>query len=103
MVETKRYVRNPLYVDAIRITEANFEEVSEWCQGMIANRNGIPLERTEGVITIRPLEQFIQVRVSNPKTQRQTQAFVGDWVLYTPMGYKVYTERAFHDAFTPTE
>lgn len=88
-VETQKYIRKPLYVDAVRITVANFEEIANWCQGEIQK------EETLG----EPLKKFIKVRVHNPKHPRQTQAFVGDWILYTERGYKVYTNKAFHASF----
>ena len=84
-VKTDRYVRNPLYVDAVQVTEQNFRELSEWCQGDI---------RTDGT------QEYIRVRVHTPKSARQTQAFVGDWILYTDKGYKVYSNMAFTENFT---
>jgi hypothetical protein len=35
MIKTQKYVRKPLYVDVVRVTEENFEEVAQWCQGNI--------------------------------------------------------------------
>ena len=84
MIDTQKYIRKPLYVDAVRITIANFDEIAEWCQGEILEANN---------------KRCIKVRVHNPKNIRQTQAFVGDWLLYTERGYKVYTNKAFHASF----
>lgn len=89
-VTTTRYIRKPLYVDAVRITGANFDEVVAWCQGEVQE------EEVSGKGTDK---KFIRVRVHNPKNPRQTKAFVGDWLLYTERGYKVYTNKAFHDSF----
>lgn len=91
-VVTMQYIRKPLYVAAVRITGNNFEEISEWCQGDI-QQDETPGEGTG--------KKFIRVRVHNPKTPRQTKAFVGDWILYTERGYKVYTNKAFHASFDP--
>lgn len=88
MIDTQKYIRKPLYVDAVRITTANFEEIAAWCQGEI-QENG-----PSG-------KKCIKVRVHNPKNIRQTQAVVGDWLLYTERGYKVYTNKAFHASFDP--
>lgn len=85
-----KFIRKPLYVDAVRITRANFEEVATWCQGEI-QRDEVP-----GKGTSKP---FIRVRVHNPKNPRQTKAMVGDWLLYTERGYKVYTNTAFRASF----
>lgn len=90
MIDTQKYIRKPLYVDAVRITTANFEEIATWCQGEI-QENG-----PSG-------KKCIKVRVHNPKNVRQTQAVVGDWLLYTERGYKVYTNKAFHASFDPVE
>jgi hypothetical protein len=94
MITTQRYIRKPLYVDAVRITSANFEEIAAWCQGEI---------QQEDVPGKGMSKKFIRVRVQNPKNPRQTKAFVGDWVLYTETGYKVYTVKAFHAAFDKVE
>jgi hypothetical protein len=89
-VKTTQYIRKPLYVAAVRITGANFDEVAAWCQGEI-QIDELPEEGTG--------KKFIRVRVHNPKNPRQTKAFVGDWLLYTERGYKVYTNKAFHASF----
>lgn len=103
MIETIRYVRNPLYVDAVQLTEENFEEVSLWCQGTITRRDGEPLHREDGALVIEPKKMLINVRVHSPKSIRQTQAQVGDWLLYTDRGYKVYTPQAFEATFSRVE
>lgn len=81
-----KYVRKPLFVDAVQVTPENFNEVAGWCQG-------------EVIVEEKPLRQYIQVRVTNPMNPRQAQAHVNDWVLYTERGYKVYTPRAFENSF----
>ncbi len=88
MVDTEKYIRKPLYVDAVRVTNANFDEIATWCQGEVLDENG---------------KRYIKVRVHNPKVPRQTKAFVGDWLLYTERGYKVYTNKAFHASFDLVE
>jgi hypothetical protein len=85
-VTTTRHIRKPLYVDAVRVTERNFEEIAEWCQGEIRH------DEVTG-------KQYIRIRVHKPWNPRQTQAFVGDWLLYTEKGYKVYTHKAFLASF----
>jgi hypothetical protein len=90
MIDTQKYVRKPLYVDAVRVTLENFDEVAAWCQGEVL-QDEVPGSGTR--------KQYIKVRVHNPKNPRQTKAFVGDWLLYTERGYKVYTNKAFHASF----
>lgn len=93
-VETQRYIRKPLYVEAVRVTAQNFDELVAWCQGEVltGEQGGKP-------------KKYIKVRVHHPtKNPRQTQAYVGDWLLYTEFGgYKVYTHKAFTTAFDLVE
>src|SRR4051794_19403406 len=89
-VSTEKYIRKPLYVDAVRITAQNFDDIVSWCQGEVQH-DEVPHEGTT--------KKYIKVRVHNPKNPRQTKAFIGDWLLYTERGYKVYTNKAFHASF----
>lgn len=91
-IETQRYIKKPLYVDAIQVSSDNFYEIAEWCQGEV----DIEYDRSETIS-----RKYIKVRVHNPKNPRQTKAFVGDWLLYTERGYKVYTSKAFYASFDP--
>lgn len=84
MLNILKYNRKSFPVDAIQVTSENMTEVAEWCKGTIND---------EGV--------YISVDVKNPLTTKQTQAFVGDWVLKAPKGFKVYTDRAFSKNFEP--
>lgn len=90
MIETKKFVRKPLFIDAVRITNGNFDKIIEWCQGEI-KEDQVPGQGSP--------KKYIKVRVHNPKNPRQTKAFVGDWLLYTERGYKVYTNKAFRASF----
>jgi hypothetical protein len=90
-IRTTQYQRKPIYVEAIQVTDENFEEVAAWCQGRIMNRDS---EKTK----------FIQVRVVNPQNPQQTKAFIGRWILYSDFyGYKVYTDVAFKNSFVKSE
>ena len=83
------YVRRPFEVKAVQITEENLQTVADWCQGEVRlTADGQP---------------FIKVKVYRPMSSRQTRAFVGDWVLYSSKAYKVYTTKAFEQAFVPKE
>lgn len=92
-VTTERFIRKPLYVDAVRVKADNFEAVAAWCEGEIH-------KETEGP---RTGKSYIRVRVQYPKSPRQSKAFIGDWVLYTETGYKVYTNPAFRKSFDEFE
>jgi hypothetical protein len=65
-------------------------QVSDWCDGDI---------RTEQ--KGQTSKEYIKVQVQRPLSDRQTKAFVGDWVLASPSGYKVYTDKNFAKMFRP--
>lgn len=88
-VVTEKFIRKPLYVDAVRIDKANFKDVADWCKGEIQTVEG-------------STKKFIRVQAHNPINIRQTKGFVGDWILQTERGYKVYTNKAFHESFDET-
>jgi hypothetical protein len=97
---TRKYVRKPLFVEAVQVTEENFVDIARWCFGQIGNIDESPVGSDDPV---EPTKQYIHVRVHNPKNSRQTKAFVGDWILYTERGYKVYTSKAFQANFDLVE
>lgn len=89
MIDTKKFARRPFFVDAVQVTSENVEDVAEWCMGEVRTT-----EQTAE-------EKYVKVRVLRPLTERQTKAFVGDWVLYAGTGFKVYTPKAFEKSFEP--
>lgn len=88
-VQPKKYVRKPFQVNAVQVTDANFEEVAAWCGGTIVTTRSPQDEKTE------ESERYIKVEVSRPLNERQTKAYVGDWLLQAAKGFKVYTDGPF--------
>lgn len=84
-MKTHKFARKTFYVDAVRVSEANIKEVAEWCNGTIE--------------TDETGHTFLQVEVQRPLNDRQTQAYIGDWVLMAGSGFKVYVPKAFDKAF----
>lgn len=84
-MKTTKFTRNPFDVDAVQVTAENIHDVAKWCQGEVATEDD---------------KQFVKVRVLRVLNERQTKAFIGDWVLYAGTGYKVYTNKAFQKSFT---
>lgn len=91
-INTQKFVRKPFFVEAVQVTKENFSELAEWCQGKIET------DRESG-----GSKKYIKVRVTYPKHPKQTRAYVGDWILYTDSGYKVYTNHAFEKSFDRVE
>jgi len=89
-MKTERFVRKPFPIDAVRVTAENMTEVAKWCDGEVKYE---PTSKDDGA-------WFISVKVVNPINSRQTQAFIGDWVLYSK-GWKVYFDGAFRNNFDP--
>lgn len=84
-LETTTYARKPFYIEAVQVTAENMDHVAKWVDGTIhETENG---------------EKYIKVKVHRPLNVRQTQAYVGNWVLSAGTGFKVFTNKAFHANF----
>lgn len=84
-MDIQKFVRRPFAVRGVQVTEENIHEVSEWVGGEV-KLNGAG-------------KQYIQVDVKHALNDKQKQAFIGDWVLNTKKGNKVYMDRAFKANF----
>ncbi|QJD49647.1 hypothetical protein HWD32_gp72 [Gordonia phage Secretariat] len=90
-LEIQTFQRKPFQVEAVQITEENFEKVAAWCGGSIVT---VQETRHQALLPGKP-KRFIQVNVTRPLSKRQTEAYVGDWILFASKGYKVYANRPF--------
>lgn len=88
-IKTEKYSRKPFEVEAVRVTEENFNEIASWCNGTI-----VTSQSPEG-----DTERYIRVDVSRPLNERQTKAYVGDWLLEAFNGFKVYANGPFSRNF----
>ena len=79
----KHYTHVPMHVHAVQVTAENIAEVAAWCEGVINSSS----------------ETYIKVATIKPLRDRQTQAFIGDWVIKTGFGFKVYKNKAFGFSF----
>lgn len=91
MIETHTFARLPFHVKAVQVTNDNMAEVAAWCQGEIKILVDEETNATK--------DRWIKVKVRRPENERQTHAFVGDWVLFAGAGFKVYTNKAFEKSF----
>ena len=91
-IKTERFARRPFFIDAVQVTAENMHDVAKWCDGEVRTTVRTP----DG-----PDESYVKVRVHRPLNDRQTQAFISDWLLYAGSGYKVYTIKAFTKNFEP--
>lgn len=93
-MDIAKFARKPFDVEAVQVTADNMEEVAKWCQGSI---------ETEASDSEGSGLRYVKVRVLRVLSEKQTKAFVGDWVLYAGTGYKVYTNKAFKNNFEPLD
>lgn len=100
-LETKTYSRRPFEVEAIRVTEKNFEDVAAWCGGNICEvkEHQPTMDSLQGDV----IRRYIHLEVDRPLTPRQSQAYVGDWILFASKGFKVYANRPFMKNFELVE
>lgn len=99
MLNVEQFVRKPLYVEAVQVTQENLEEVAHWCGGEVFRVEPTE-EKPEGDV-------FIKVNVKFPMDEEQTKARYakgdkpGDWVLRSGnRNFKVYTDRAVGNVFS---
>lgn len=93
-VQTQQFVRKEFAVEAVQVTPDNMADVAKWCVGKIMSDG-----EKEGHLS----RDYIKVRVAYPINERQTQAYLGDWVLKSGKSFKVYTNSAFEKSFRPKE
>lgn len=90
-IDIQKFVRRPFAVRGLRVTVENHEAVAEWANGVIQYDD------------VNHKKFFIKIDVKNALNEKQKQARVGDWVLNTQKGFKIYTNRAFHANFVGAE
>lgn len=87
-MQTQKYFRKQLEVEAVQVTHENLHDVAEWCGG------DVRYEKDD-----QPKTAYVKVQVHRPQSEKQTKAFISDWVLKSDSGYKVYPNRSFLTTF----
>jgi len=90
-LELEEFDRKSFPVKAVQVKPDNIELIAKWCAGKIMHDGD-----KEGHLS----RDYIKVRVAYPINERQTQAYLGDWVLKSGKSFKVYTNTAFEKSFT---
>ena len=86
-LKIEHFERLPFTIQAIQVTPANLSQVARWCKGRVKTEPG------------RARKKYIKVEVKRALNDRQTMAYVDDWVLKAGSGFKVYTPKAFEESF----
>lgn len=92
MIDPQNYARKPFKVEAIRATEENLQEIATWCGGTVETLTRGTTER-----------KYVKVPVIRAWSENQTRLFVGNWVLKSDRGWRVFTDTAFHRVFEPVD
>ena len=87
-MDVQTYFRKAFSVEAVQVTAENLDEVTRWCSGGLSGGKD---------------DRYIKVKVLKPTTIRQTKAYIGDWLLKSNRGFKVYTDKAFNNNFMKDE
>lgn len=98
-MQVSKFVRKPFEVEAVQVTAENLADVATWCRGEV--RSDV-IGRTETELTVETGSPYVKVTVARALNEKQTKAFVGDWVLKAGTGFKVYTTKAFTKSFQPS-
>lgn len=90
-MDIQTFTRKPFHVQAVRVTADNMDEVAKWCGGKVIDRAN-PKNKSQE-------QYYVKVNVVRPITEKQTMAFVGNYVLKTGHGFKVYTKVGLDKTF----
>lgn len=93
-MKTQKYIRKPFPVEAIQVTNDNMNDVAVWCKG---NLEWTPAQSAPAGDNGR--RRFIRVPVFSAKSEQQTMAFDGYWVLKAGNSFKVYGNATFRKDF----
>lgn len=88
--EIKKYIRKPMQVEALQVTDDNMEFAATWSGGTIKTTKG-----TEE----RPPQRYVKIEMKRAISERHTRAFPGDWLLKSEVAVKVFTDPAFKASF----
>jgi hypothetical protein len=92
-VKATRFMRKPFVVVGFEITETNMDAVAKWCQGHVVQGEEGP---------------FVRVPVDYPTSRKQTEGYVGTWVLQSRAinggkTFKVYSPAWLKNNFVTLE
>jgi len=90
-MDIQTFTRKPFHVQAVRVTQENMIEVAKWCGGKVIDRPN-PKNKSQE-------QYYVKVDVERPMTEKQTMAFIGNYVVKTARGFKVYTKGGMDKTF----
>lgn len=97
-MEIKLFSRKPLVVEAIQVSADNMDDIASWCGGEVLTHE----PKVHAGVGTPPTKKYVRVNVLHPLNKKQTRAYVGDWVLKSGQGFKIYANNAFVKGFIPS-
>jgi hypothetical protein len=88
-MQTTKFLRKPLSVEAVQVTEGNMAQIAEWANGTLYTD------------VLDPAEWYIDIKVIHPLRRKECRAHIGEWILKSKQGFKIYSDRAFQKGFEP--
>jgi len=85
------YLRRNYGCEAVQVSEKNLYKVAAWCGGRVKRA------RIDGVDRLY-IEVPVALRTGGTTAKR---AYVGEWVILDPDGFKVYDNKEFNTIFKP--
>lgn len=80
-MQATKFMRQPFFVSGFKVTNENMVDLAKWCSGHIIDG---------------PDRIFIRVPVERATNVKQTEAYIGTWILVSNQQgkrtFKVYTE-----------
>lgn len=84
------FVRKQFPVQAVQVTPNNIDQLAESVKGEVKHDGD-----KEGNFS----RTYIDVPVRKPLNKRQTQAYIGDWIVKQGRTFKVYSDKSFNQQF----
>ncbi len=84
IMDIKNARRKTFDVEFVEVTQENLLEVGDWCGGQIVLDDG---------------SSHIKLATPNVVNNRQSNAYVGDFVLKSPTGFRSFSAKAFKNTF----
>lgn len=93
-METQRFTRNPVEVEAVQVTPTNVAEVAKWCKGTHIETDYWLMGRTHKL-------GAIQLTKQGPKSDKTMTVLIGSWITRHKNIFKAWKHESFEQVYTP--
>lgn len=92
-METQKFTRNPIEIEAVQVTPTNIAEVAVWCKGGVT-------EATYRLMGGSHKMGAVLLPKQGPKGDKTRTVLIGHWITRYKNTYKAWTLEAFEAAYT---